>query len=406
MARALNRAAGNEAGLTRATLDYLARAPLARRKALGQFFTPEALRRELLDGLRLRRGARVLDPGCGTGEFLLSARRLWPDAELFGCEVDPELAAIARRLVPGAHVRACDALQEPFRPAFDAVIGNPPYFEFKPPQEIRRRYAPAISGRPNSYALFTQLGVELLKDGGVLAYVVPPSMNNGAFFSALRSFLLARCRVESLRLQPSPGIFSGAQQSVMLLRLWKGEQDDGRHVFRRGPFTLFAEAPAKLHALYAGCETLADLGCEVRTGTVVWNQVKDRLTDDPRGAVRLVWAHNIGAGTLDFTPRRGKPGCVRGKQPLRGPAVVVNRVTGKVATAVLKAALVPAGMEFVGENHVNVVLPPVGTSEAEVRRIVERLRRPRALAAVRRLTGNTQISSLELCQLVPLETLR
>ncbi|MBI4879840.1 MAG: N-6 DNA methylase [Planctomycetes bacterium] len=405
MARALKAAAAADAGLTRETLEYMARAPLARRKSLGQFFTPEALRRELLDGLRLPRAARVLDPGCGTGEFLLSAGRRWPDAELFGFEVDAELAAIAGRLVPGADVRVCDALAEPFLPAFDAVIGNPPYFEFKPPLEVRRRYANAISGRPNSYALFVQLGIELLKEGGVLAYVLPPSMNNGAFFSALRRYLLARCRVESLRVLSSTEIFSGASQSVMLLRLRKGERDDGRHVFRRGPFTLLAEAPAELHALYEGCETLTGLGCEVRTGTVVWNQVKDRLTDDPRGAVRLVWARNIGAGRLDFTPRRGKPGYVRGKEPLRGPAIAVNRVTGSAATAVLKAALVPAGMEFVGENHVNVVLPPAGASEAQVRRIVERLRRPRALAAVRRLTGNTQISSLELGQLVPLEAL-
>ena len=392
-----------EPELTRETRDYIARTPLEKRKSLGQFFTPAALRRKLLAGLALPERPRILDPACGTGEFLRTARRLWPDAELTGFEVDPQLAALSRSAVPEARIYRIDALEEPWRPAYDAVIGNPPYFEFKPEAAFRKRYQAAISGRPNTYACFVKLGLELLLEGGVLAYVLPPSMNNGAYFRALRDFILTMCRVESLRILPAADLFEGASQTVMLLRLVKGEADDGVHLFRRGPFRLFCQDPARLHVLFEGATTLDDLGYCVRTGSVVWNQVRDQLTDEPQGAVRLIWAHNLAAGALDFRGKPGKPAFVRGRQPLKGPAIVVNRVTGLGQKARLRAALVPRDMEFLGENHVNVVRPPEGMGEAEVGHVVAALLSERAIAAVRELTGNTQISSLELQHLVPID---
>ncbi|MFG0316906.1 MAG: N-6 DNA methylase [Planctomycetota bacterium JB042] len=387
--------------LRAATLDYLARTPLAKRKALGQFFTPAALRDALLRDLEVAPGERVLDPACGTGEFLVDAAGRFPGAEIVGWEIDDEPAAVAARAVPGATVEVRDALEAPFAPGFDLVIGNPPYFERRLDPATRARFASAISGRPNSYALFVLLGLELLRDGGRLAFVLPPSMNNGRYFERLRTHLLSVARVERLELPHAPDLFDGASQRVMLLRLVKGERDDGRHVFRRGAFTLLCDDPAALARPFEGATTLADLGYTVRTGSVVWNQVKGDLVDGGDGAVRLIWSHDIRDGALSFAGRPGKPGFVRGKAPLVGPAIVCNRVTGSGRNARLRVALVPSGIEFVGENHVNVALPPPGTPEREVRRVVERLAEPRALAAVRRLTGNTQISSRELLHLVP-----
>lgn len=389
-------------GLSAESRAYIARTPLARRKTMGQFFTPADLRRELLAGISLPAGPRILDPACGTGEFLRSARELWPDAELHGFEIDEELAGLSRQAVPSAEVQQLDALGVTWEPGYDAVIGNPPYFEFRATPEVRKRYASAISGRPNSFALFVKLGLEMLRPGGVLAFVLPPSMNNGRYFRALREEIVESCRIESLRILPAENLFEGAQQTVMLLRLVKGEPDDGRHLFRRGPFTLFMEQPERLTELFRDATTLHQLGYTVRTGSVVWNQVRSALTDQPEGASRLIWAHNIRAGELCLDGKPGKPSHVRGREALVGPAIVVNRVTGLGHKARLRAAAIPAGMEFLGENHVNVVLPPPGTRPDEVDQVARELCGERAGAAVRRITGNTQISSVELLHLVPL----
>ncbi len=199
----------------------------------------------------------------------------------------------------------------------------------------------------------------------------------------------------------APGWFEGAQQTVMLFVAQKGAPDPGTYWFRRGNLEILTEEPERLRALFEGASTLAELGCRVRTGRVVWNQRRSDLTDDPQGAVRLFWAHEIGAGRWKRSRVSGRPRYVRGVAADRGPAVLVNRVTGVGVRARLRAVAVPAGRRFLAENHVNVVFPPPDWDAARTRALVSALLSERAARAVRLVTGNTQVSARELEQLVP-----
>lgn len=71
-------------------------------------------RRRLALRLIERRGVpeRLLDVGCGNGEFLATAAARWPGAELRGLELSEAAVAEARRKVPSARVRACDLLAD------------------------------------------------------------------------------------------------------------------------------------------------------------------------------------------------------------------------------------------------------------------------------------------------------
>jgi len=356
---------------------------------------------------------RILDPACGTGEFLLSAARRFPAARLEGWEVDRALCEIARTVAPSATIRCCDALRQPGDGGrFDLVLGNPPYFECRLAAAARGRFAPVLSGRPNVFALFFHVGLSLLAEGGVLAFVVPQSMNNGAYFRRLREHILSLGAVIGLRLLPDESLFHAARQTVMLIVVRKGARDD-RFVFRRGGITVFSEAAARLAAAFEGRVTLADLGLSVKTGSVVWNQHKPRLTSDPDAGTPLLWARNIGREGLAFPLPGERRQYIRttglpGAHPDRGPALVVNRVTGVGPRASLRCALVPAGFEFFAENHVNVVSPAPtragrnGGEEAFLGKVGRALRSPEAIEAARLLTGNTQISKTELERLVPL----
>jgi hypothetical protein len=88
---------------------------------------------------------------------------------------------------------------------------------------------------------------------------------------------------------------------------------------------------------------------------------------------------------------------------MAGPAVVVARVVGRGKG--LKVSTVPASMEFVAENHVNVVTFPGVTAEraAVLCSVVAKgLARPEATEALRWVTGNTQLSATELRDFVPI----
>ncbi len=379
------------------------------RKRLGQYLTPRPVADALLSRVRLAPGMRVLDPGAGTGELLAAAARLQDGLELFGWDVDPSALEAASELVPDARFEERSALDPWDGDRFDLVIGNPPYFQFRPTAAQRERFAGVISGRANIFACFFKAGLDALGAGGQLAFIVPPSLNSGAYFEALREYITERASIEDLVVLDGTDLFTGANTAVQLLVLEKGgspgpflfERSCGESGFRR---VVFTADPELLAAQFDGRRTLWGLGYEAVTGTVVWNQRRADLRKAAGdGAVPLVWSHNLRAGEIVLGERPGKPQYVSGAEPDRGPAVLVNRVVGSVGRGELRTALVPEGMEFLAENHVNRVreregaTPLVGWDELHAM-----LAGPGAAERIRMLTGNTQLSATELTHLLPL----
>ncbi|AFK50503.1 Modification methylase [Thermogladius calderae 1633] len=383
------------------TLRVLEALPLEERSRRGQFFTPRWLREEVLKHIPRLVGPRVLDPACGTGEFLLSARGYFVEPELYCWEVDPRLAEIARRVVTEARVEVVDSLTKPFREEFDVVVTNPPYYEFKPSEWVREKFREVIWGRVNVYALFVYLSLRLLKPGGWLGLVVSSSMNNGAYFKKLREYIVRVADIAYMRVVDDPYVFEEVNHTFQVLVLRKAP-NTGRYVFRRGNTLIFSEKAEELKKVFEGSATLGGLGYRVQTGRVVWNQHKDKLTDDPRQGVLLIWSHNIRSGRLVLGSGR-RPQYIRWGGPVdRGPAIVVKRVTGHPKRLRLEAALVPPGVVFVAENHVNVVYPPSQARLEELERLVEYLNSGLVNRLVSAITGNTQVSKNELENLVPI----
>jgi len=135
----------------------------ARRTTFNAFYTSPtvtAAMHEALTRLGVPRGAVVLEPGCGTGNFMSQA----PESMRFiGVELDSLSGRIARLLHPGADIRI-----ENFRDTrlpenrIDAVIGNVPFADVK------------LDYRGQKFSLhdfFFAKSVDSLKEGGVLALV-------------------------------------------------------------------------------------------------------------------------------------------------------------------------------------------------------------------------------------------
>ncbi len=382
------------------TLRVLETVPPGERSRRGQFFTPRRLREEVLGRIPRLVRPRVLDPACGTGEFLLSAREHFVEPELYCWEVDPKLAEIAKRVVPEAKVEVVDSLTKPFREEFDVIVTNPPYYEFRSDGWVRERFKEVIWGRVNMYALFVYLSLRLLKPGGWLGLVVSSSMNNGAYFKKLREYVVRVADIAYMRVLDDPYVFEGVNHTFQVLVLRKAP-NTGRYVFRRGGILIFSERAEELKKAFEGSATLGELGYRVQTGRVVWNQHRDKLTDDPSQGVLLVWSHNIRGGRLVLGSGR-RPQYIRwGGRVDRGPAIVVKRVTGHPKRLRLEAALVPPGVTFVAENHVNVVYPPPNATLEEMEEIVRQLNDPRTWEVLSYITGNTQVSKNELENLVP-----
>ena len=387
------------------TLKYIEFADLNKRKELGQYFTPQSVIREILQHLPYSKndGIDILEPSYGTGEFLYMLQEKYPLAKIDAIEYDDILFNISLKHFQNINLINEDTLLYDFKDKkYDLVIGNPPYFEFKISEELKERYKDVITGRINIFNLFVKTGIDLLKPNGYLAFVIPPSMNNGAYFKGLRDYIIKNCDIRDI-LFKSSDLFHDAQQSVMVLILQKNN-NSGRYVFTHAGITIFTKEDKMLEKEFNQLNTysLKDLGYKVVTGSVVWNQNKEKLSDDDKDTL-LIWSHNIQDNKLILN-NKPKKQYIKDMLPLKGPAIVVNRVTGSVGTGSLRIAMIEKDKGFLAENHVNVIIPD--NNEKQLKTLEEvyiNLKNKDNLSGlIQAITGNTQLSKTELERLIPL----
>ncbi|MCO4771269.1 MAG: methyltransferase, partial [Deltaproteobacteria bacterium] len=137
---------------------HLAAVPASERHAVGQYFTPFPLIELVLDLCGAQTAPTVVDPACGSGRFLMSARSRWPKAKLLGWDIDPAAVALAEENLSGAKLSVGSFLDAPPEPV-DLLIGNPPY--------VRQRGA-----KRDLYVDFLDASPAWLKDGGRVALVL------------------------------------------------------------------------------------------------------------------------------------------------------------------------------------------------------------------------------------------
>ena len=392
---------------TKESIDYLKNTDIKKRKKLGQYFTPKSIRELLLSKLPKKDNADILDPACGSGEFLLSCKKYFKNPILYGFDIDKKLINIASKLVKNASIKNFDFLNIDInKKKYDYIIGNPPYFELKLNEEIKKKYFDIIKGRVNIFSLFIKTGLDLLKDGGYLAYVVPPSMNNGAYFSKLREYIIKNSSLEYLHIIDGADNFHLANQKVMLIILKKtNSKKSSKYIFKKNGITIFTEDKKFLNKAYKNTVSLKDIGYTVKTGSIIWNEHKEKLTNDKNNSTLLIWASNINNGKIIIGYTKGKPQYIKNISNdliIKSRVVVVNRITGSSKDINIKAAIVNE-KEFVCENHVNVIyMSKNANCNYSLEDIFKALQNKTNIKVMRLISGNTQISKTELERLLPI----
>lgn len=186
---------------------------------------------------------QVLEPSCGDGSFLVAAAErfeelglLGPDIanHLTGTEILAQEADRARdRLRPQLGLRALDAVrttdffgwwQGTQQPAFDVVIGNPPFIRYQSfPEPHRSRAMSIMEGvglKPNRltniWVPFVVAAAMSLKPAGRMALVLPAELLQVTYAAQLRSFLTDRfARIDIVACNEL--FFDNAEQEVVLL---------------------------------------------------------------------------------------------------------------------------------------------------------------------------------------------
>lgn len=105
---------------------------------------------------------------------------------------------------------------------YDAVIANPPYGAWKNAEErklLKKRFSGFYA--KESYSLFLHRGMEVLKEGGRLVFIIPDTYLNLHTHTKIRKYILTRTKINEIALFPSyyfPGVnFGYANLSIIAL---------------------------------------------------------------------------------------------------------------------------------------------------------------------------------------------
>lgn len=361
----------------------------------GIFFTPRGVRDRLFKCLKGLEPKRILEPSFGSGEFLLDAKRVWPGSTLVGVEKNKALFESVK--CPEAELVCQDFLEWTCSEKSDLILGNPPYFTMK---EVPAKYKDLVTGRPNIYVLFLWICLtEHLAADGIIAFVLPSSLYNCSYYQTLRDYIQERTTILHLESLEKPGFYE-TTQDTMLLILKNGKTGDD-YIYRGNGHIYINPCAKELEGLTKDTTTLSALGLGVKTGNVVWNQVKENLVAE--GGTLLIYSSNLKGSVLELDNLRGdeKKQYVAGltKPTLDGPVILVERGYGN--TFHFNCVLTDR-KGFYAENHINVVYAKTSEAVGNLARAFKSFQDPRSKEFLRLFLGNGSVTATDMEFLLPI----
>ena len=435
----------------------------------GIYYTPPTLAERLLDLLASEgadwANANILDPACGGGAFLVTVanrmlgdyriRELPPalklvhlEHHLAGIEVDkfagwltqvlldiivyPEAVATGRRLksVIGIHDTIHYAVHA--KEKYDVIVGNPPYGRIRLDEATRKTYSRSLYGHANLYGLFIDASLRLKKPDGLIGFVAPTSFLGGKYFSNLRNVLSTKMPPLAIDfVGVRSGVFDQVLQETCLAvfgpnvskSVTTGKiniEDNTYNLERIGSFHIskgtapwvIARDPeeADIVSRVINVKTrLDDYGYKVTTGQLVWNRLKDQISELPVDQSKpIIWAEAVnsdGQFTFDYKYRKKRPYItITNKQSFllcNEAAVLVQRTTAKEQSRRLQACVLPQDFidqwnGVVVENHVNIVHPITNKPEISLDALSLILNSQIVDRIFRCLSGSVAVSATEL----------
>jgi len=400
------------------------------KKKFGIFITPEVITSTLFSSVLKHANnsqlliTKILEPSCGTCEMVYTCDKYFNDVQIDGIELNDTIYDAIKDLSFRNNVTLthADFIKMDFQGAtYDFIIGNPPYCVCEKGYPVDALYEPYIVGRPNTFGLFLLKAISLLKENGILAFVVSRSCLNAAYYAKIRNYIKATCNIVELIDFEEDCQFIDTQQSTVGLIVQKKKCEspaikrikshnnqqppECKYSVLLGENYIFTLDASTLNSILEGATTLKNMGLRVRTGSVVWNQVKKQLTTDATKTM-LIYNSNV---TPEYTvePRTFSNAEKKQYIELEGKTeqiLVVNRGNGN-AKYRLQYALIEAGtMPYLVENHLNEIY--YDGLEADRNKLFETVAKsfqnPKTQLFINFYLGNNGLSKTELETILPI----
>lgn len=193
-----------------------------KKSSLGSYYTPATLVEEIVKD-NLKNEGKVLDPCCGTGQFLLAmADNITDPNRIWGADID-KIATWITKINLFLHYKDSDfipnitnvnSLREWSEGEFSLIATNPPWgakIDKKDLKKIRDNY-PHISSK-ESFSFFISFALKFLKRGGTYSFVLPESLLYVKNHQDVRSFMINNSTINLIK--SSGRLFKNVFSSVI-----------------------------------------------------------------------------------------------------------------------------------------------------------------------------------------------
>ena len=187
----------------------------------------------MVNKLSLQASDKIFEPCGGDGVFVEAILSENEFAYIDICELNPKSVEILNEKFSdclNVSIRECDTLLDTelkfnssFGGIYDKIIANPPYGAWQDYEKraILKKMYPELYAK-ESYGLFLYRCIELLKEDGILSFIIPDTFLNLHMHKALRKHIFTNTQIVELALFPSsffPGVnFGYANLSIITLR--------------------------------------------------------------------------------------------------------------------------------------------------------------------------------------------
>jgi tRNA1(Val) A37 N6-methylase TrmN6 len=383
--------------------------PTLIKKNNGIYFTPptcvinniELLQNFITDDMN------ILEPSCGSCEYITALHRLFPNLNITGIEYNKTIyESIVHLNNDKIVINNMNYLHYITDKKYDLIIGNPPYYVLKK-SDVDKCYHRYFDGRPNIFILFIIKSIQLLNNNGILSFILPKNFLNCLYYDKTRKYIKTHFQILHI-IDCKDAKYIETQQDTIILIIQKTDNcDNTEFILEINNYIIFVNKANKdkITNLYLNSKTLFELGFKVNVGTVVWNQCKTLLTDDT-SKTRLIYSSDIDNNKLIIKKYNNivkknfinKPGITR-------PMIIINRGYG-VGEYKFNYCLIDEEKEYLIENHLICIecisdLPRDKLIE-EYKKIIISLNDNRTAKFIAIYFGNNAINTTELNNILPI----
>ncbi len=378
------------------------------KKNNGIYFTPPSIIAKMMNILfpYFKNITNVLEPSCGSGEFI----------QRFECFTKFNIDAIEYNETIYNSIKdkfKSNILHRNFLEwnspkKYDLIIGNPPFYVMKKNEIKTNKYEHYYTGRPNIFVLFIAKSLELLENNGILAFVLPKNFMNCLYYDSLRKHISTTYKIIDI-IECYQDRYLETQQDTIVLIIQKKNSvlNNSNYTVNINNYTIFntTNTVTEIKEAYKNTTTLKNMNFEVKVGNVVWNQVKDKLTND-ESETRLIYSSDIVNNKLSIKKYKNQ----EKKNYITKPGktdllLVVNRGYGK-GDYKFSYCLIDTDKPYLIENHLICIKTTEDITKEQLRKkyvkIIESLKSEKTKKFISLYFGNNAINTTELCEILPI----